>query len=156
MRFIYLEALIILIFVSILLFFKTVPNFRFCGPQVFSKQELTVNNSVLIVQKAETSCELQQGLMNVKKISNDGMLFVFEEESIKTFWMKNTLIPLSIAFIDQSGVIIDIQDMEVEQTTNESEMKRYQSKSPAKYALEVNIGFFKDKNIKVGDQFIIP
>lgn len=156
MSFRYLEGLVVLMIVAILLFLKMGSDFTFCGPQSFSKQDLTINNTTITVLRAETSCELQHGLMNAKELPTDGMLFVFQEESIKTFWMKNTLIPLSIAFIDQSGLIVDIQDMEVEKTKNESEMKRYESKVNAKYALEVNLGFFKEKNIKVGDQFIIP
>jgi len=156
MGFRYLEGLVILMFVAILFFLKIGTELTFCGPQNFLKQDLTINNKIITVLRAETSCELKQGLMNTKELSTDGMLFVFQEESSKIFWMKNTLIPLSIAFIDKYGVIVEIQEMAVEKTKNESEMKRYGSKVNAKYALEVNLGFFKEKNIKIGDQFIIP
>ena len=77
---------------------------------------------------------------------------MFGRRVYKNILDEKYFIPLSIAFIDQSGVIIGHSDMEVEQTTNESEMKRHQSKSPAKICIRAKTLVFKDKNIKVGDQ----
>ena len=76
---------------------------------------------------------------------NEGMLFVYPNERILKFWMKDTTIPLSIAFIGESGKILDIQDMS---PLSETTIK---SKSPAKFALEVNRGWFKDNIVKEGD-----
>ena len=76
---------------------------------------------------------------------NQGMLFVFESTRILSFWMRNTFIPLDIAFIDDAGKIVDIQRMEPL-----DESKSYTSAAPALYALEVNAGWFAKNTIKVG------
>jgi uncharacterized membrane protein (UPF0127 family) len=77
---------------------------------------------------------------------NQGMLFIFPDYRPETFWMKDTQIPLSIAFLDDSGKIINIQDMAPMQTD-----VVYPSSGPAKYALEVNQGWFKRHEIEVGN-----
>ena len=78
--------------------------------------------------------------------SDQGMLFVYFRETELSFWMKNTYIPLSVAFINSDGVIVDIQHMEPETTTS------HKSKKPALYALETNKGWFKKHGIKEGDR----
>jgi uncharacterized membrane protein (UPF0127 family) len=75
-----------------------------------------------------------------------GMLFVFQREDRLAFWMKNTPIPLDIAFIDAQGRILEIQEMKPLDTTV------YHSRQPALYALEVNAGWFQKHGIKVGDK----
>jgi uncharacterized membrane protein (UPF0127 family) len=108
---------------------------------------LTIKGTVLYIEKAVTDEERQHGLMHRKKLpANQGMLFVYSEERILSFWMKNTYIPLSIAYIDSKGIIVDIQDMKPE--TEDS----YPSKKPALYALEVNQGWYAEHNITVGDK----
>jgi hypothetical protein len=81
-----------------------------------------------------------------------GMLFVFGWERNLSFWMRNTLIPLSIAYIAADGRIVDIQDME----PLDDEPPPYASAEPAKYALEVNQGFFAERGVEVGDTVEIP
>ena len=81
---------------------------------------------------------------------NSGMLFLFDREQVLNFWMKNTLIPLSIAYINKNCEIVDIQQMYPYK--NPSDLTHYPSKSPGKYALEVNLGWFQKNNIKVGDK----
>ena len=85
--------------------------------------------------------------------SNRGMLFVYAEPDILTFWMKNTHIPLSIAFIAADGLIVSIQKMNPFPLTTV-----YASPVPALYALEVNQGWFDEKGIGVGDvvEFSLP
>ena len=96
---------------------------------------------------ARTFQQQKQGLMHKKKLAaNAGMLFEYSEKKILNFWMKNTLIPLSIAFIDPSGRINEILDMEPQ------DEQSVQSKHPSKYALEVNKGWFQENNISVGDK----
>jgi uncharacterized membrane protein (UPF0127 family) len=98
------------------------------------------------VEIADTEAERQTGLMGRTVLPQDaGMLFVFEGEQPLSFWMKDTFIPLSIAYIDAQGRIVDIQDM---QPLDEIP---HLSASPAQYALEVNQGFFEDRGITVGD-----
>jgi uncharacterized protein len=74
------------------------------------------------------------------------MLFIFDREQQLSFTMRDTLIPLSIAYIDARGTIIDIQDMQPLDETS------HPSAAPAKYALEVNQGFFEAHGIQVGDR----
>jgi uncharacterized membrane protein (UPF0127 family) len=81
-----------------------------------------------------------------------GMLFVFGEEQELSFWMKNTLIPISIAFIHSEGRIVDIQDMK----PLDDDPPSYVSAEPARYALEVNQGFFEERGIKVADRAELP
>src|SRR5215203_7432784 len=79
-----------------------------------------------------------------------GMLFIFDQEQPLSFWMKDTLIPLSIAYIDGSGTIVDIQDMQPLDET------LHPSATPARYALEVNQGFFGERGVTVGDTVELP
>lgn len=77
---------------------------------------------------------------------NGGMLFVFPEEQILSFWMKNTPLPLSIAFIDVNGVILNIEKM-----MPYDDVTHHQSIAPAFFALEVHQGWFTERGIKAGD-----
>lgn len=105
------------------------------------------------VEIADDSGEQAQGLMNRTALGEDrGMLFVFEEEDTLSFWMKNTLIPLSVAYIDFEGRIVDIQKME----PLDDEPPNYVSAEPAQYALEVNQGFFEERGVEVGDTAELP
>lgn len=103
------------------------------------------------IEIALTDEEHATGLMNRTALCDDcGMLFVFADEGYRTFWMKDTSIPLSIAFIDANGIINDMHDMNPFQTFPE-----YSSKYPARYALEVNKGWFKKNAISVGSKVIM-
>jgi hypothetical protein len=85
------------------------------------------------------------GLMYRKQMpSNAGMLFIFDEPSEQCMWMKNTLIPLSVAFMDDNGAIVNIEDMQPQ--TLDSHCAR----RPARYALEMNLGWFAARGIKPG------
>lgn len=87
------------------------------------------------------------GLMHrVSMPSNAGMLFIFDEAAAQCMWMKNTLIPLSVAFIDDHGAIINVEDM-APQTEDSHCAKR-----PARYALEMNRGWFAARGIKPGSR----
>ncbi|MDP8952996.1 MAG: DUF192 domain-containing protein [Actinomycetota bacterium] len=102
---------------------------------------------VVRVEIADSPAEQTRGLMERTELAEDaGMLFVFDREQQAPFTMKNTLIPLSIAFIDAGGRIVDILDMQpLDETT------RYSSAEPYQYALEVNQGFFEARGIEVGN-----
>ncbi len=79
---------------------------------------------------------------------DSGMLFVFPEINHHSMWMVNTYIPLSIAFLDQEGIIINIFDMMPLTKT------KYSATSKAKYALEMNLGWFSSRNIQPGKKII--
>ena len=105
------------------------------------------------VEIADGSFEQMRGLMHRTALGEDrGMLFVYQEEQVLSFWMKNTLIPLSIAYIDSKGRITDILDMK----PLDDRPPHYPSSEPVKYALEVNQGFFDERGIKVGDHAELP
>lgn len=80
-----------------------------------------------------------------------GMIFVFEQEQILGFWMKNTLIPLDIIFIDSSETVVDVQTMRPEHETAPEPLPIYQSEAPARYAIEVNEGVAAACGIEPGD-----
>ena len=105
-------------------------------------------NAGIHVIKAEVAAreaERQQGLMFREKMGpNEGMVFLFNAPAGVCMWMKNTLIPLSVAFIDDSGKIVNIEDMQPQTTASHC------AKKPVRYALEMNLGWFKQKNIKPG------
>ncbi len=77
---------------------------------------------------------------------NSGMLFIFPEASIHSMWMVNTYIPLSVAFLDKNGMILNIIDMSPHTRTRNS------AASKAKYALEMNLGWFSSRSIKAGEK----
>lgn len=101
----------------------------------------------LRLEVARTSAERAKGLMDRSSLASDqGMLFVFERPAQGAFWMKNTYIPLSIAFVSQDGVILDIQDMEP------LSLEQHRPASAYSYAIEANKGFFSDNGIAAGDR----
>jgi uncharacterized membrane protein (UPF0127 family) len=105
------------------------------------------------VEIADDAFERARGLMERTALAEDrGMLFVYPKEERLSFWMRNTLIPLSIAFIDSEGRIVDIQNMK----PLDDEPPHYVSSEPARYALEVNRGFFRERGVKVGDRAELP
>ena len=99
------------------------------------------------VEIADDDAERARGLMERTTLAeNAGMLFVYRRETLRTYHMRNTLIPLSIAHIDADGRIVDIQDMEPLNATS------YPAAERSQYSLEVNQGFFAERGIKVGDR----
>lgn len=106
--------------------------------------------------RAEIADEVEEqtrGLMFRESLGEErGMLFVYPDEQVRSFWMRNTLIPLSIAYMDAEGRIIDIQDMKA----LDDEAPHYVSAKPAQYALEVNQGFFEEHGVEVGDRAELP
>ncbi len=108
---------------------------------------LKINGETYNFETADSPEEKGKGLMFRENLDTDsGMLFIFDQDQILRFYMKNTYIPLDIAFIDSEFKILDIQEME---PLNEQTIT---SKYKVKYALEVNRGFFSGTGIKVGDE----
>jgi uncharacterized membrane protein (UPF0127 family) len=107
----------------------------------------------LSVEVANTDEQREYGLMYRKSLDDGkGMIFVFARDQILSFWMKNTLIPLSIAFIAADGRILEIHDMEAQDT------RSVHSSRSARYALEVPQGWFNRAGVGVGDiaRIVIP
>ena len=80
------------------------------------------------------------------------MLFIFQEEAYRSFWMKNTLIPLDILFLDSNGIVVDVQTMTPQIGAPDSELTVYRSASPARYAIEMNAGLAQELGIGPGEQ----
>lgn len=102
---------------------------------------------VIRAEVAESPDQRSIGLMHRDSMpSNDGMLFVFEQAAVQCFWMKNTRLPLSIAFLADDGEVINIEAM-APQTLNS-----HCSKKPVRLALEMNAGWFDKRGIKAGSK----
>ncbi len=106
---------------------------------------LVINGHPLTAEVAATDETRTQGLMHRRILpENRGMLFVFRETAPHAMWMMNTYVPLSVAFLDERGVIINIADMKPHTRDTHAAAK------PAKFALEVNQGWFAKRGIKPG------
>ena len=109
---------------------------------------VSINGQDLFVELAFSPETRSCGLSNRFTLEmNNGMLFLFPNTRKRTFWMKNTHIPLSIAFVDDTGKIVTIHQMEADQTST-----TYHSLQSVRYALEVNQGWFTLQGIKTGDK----
>jgi uncharacterized membrane protein (UPF0127 family) len=117
------------------------------GPQKLSTVQLTAGMHLIHAEVARTDAQRQIGLMHRPAMPvNDGMLFVFEQPGVQCFWMRNTLIPLSAAFIDDEGQIVNIEDMAPQ--TDDSHC----SKRAVRYVLEMNKGWFDKRGLKSGSR----
>jgi uncharacterized membrane protein (UPF0127 family) len=111
-----------------------------------SKGFIVLEKYLSQIEVVSTLEDRNTGLMHRKSLPDDGgMIFVWDRKKIQCMWMKNTLIPLSVAYIEDTGEIIDIYDMVP------LSMKSVCSKKPVLYALEVNKGWFKKNEFHVGD-----
>lgn len=111
----------------------------------FSVIQLTVGMNVIHAEVAANAAEREQGLMFRESMgANEGMVFLFGAPAQACMWMKNTLIPLSVAFIDRNGRIANIEEMKPQS------LDSHCSKGQVYYALEMNAGWFKSRNIKPG------
>ena len=124
-------------------------------PQKLAALELTVERADgkiigILAEIARTAAEQETGLMFRHSLADgEGMLFVFERDKMLSFWMKNTLVPLSIAYISYNGRIMEIHDMKPQDLTP------IRSSRSARYALEVPQGWFERAGIKTGDTLVL-
>lgn len=115
-----------------------------CGSKL-PTDTLEIDGHRLRVEIAATPESRQAGLMHRDRLPQDtGMLFVYPDEQVRGFWMKDTRIPLSIAFASRTGKIVRIADM------NPFDTERVSSLAPATYAIEVNQGWFAEHGIEAG------
>ena len=129
---------------SCLLFLASLP---LLADVAFKTSQIKVAGHPLKVEVAADEPQRLQGLMYRKALGKeDGMLFIFDEPGYHSMWMKNTLIPLSVAYVDRDGVILNILDMEPQ--TEDSHC----ASRPARYALEMNRGWFAARGIKPGSR----
>lgn len=124
-----------------------------CTAETKVIQKVKIGDNTFKAEVADTPEKKIQGLMFRESLDNDkGMLFPFEDETELTFWMKDTLIPLDMIFIDKNKVIVNIVTAA---PCKEMPCKDYPSEKPAMYVLEINGGEAAKLNIKIGDSVII-
>lgn len=124
-------------------------TFEHEGNLTFKSAEKDSSIRAIQIEIAETEATITQGLMNRSSMDFDkGMLFIFDDNVERSFWMKNTIISLDIIFIDINNKIVAIK----ERTTPYSEAQVTSNNIPAKYVLEVNAGFVSKYGIKVGNE----
>ena len=118
------------------------------------KKKIILSGKTLTVEIARTQEEQSKGLMYRRSLpENHGMLFIYKEERVLHFWMKNTFIPLSIGYFDKSRRLLEVQDMEASVSVLQAQVSRSTSSAPAQYALEVNRGWFKENKVQPGQKF---
>jgi uncharacterized membrane protein (UPF0127 family) len=118
-----------------------------CGCPEGEHSTIRVGNHEISVEVAADNATRRRGLMERESMPPDhGMLFIFPHEKVLGFWMKNTPLPLSIAYADKQGTIVRIADLEPHSTDGVSSIR------PALYALEMNRGWFKKNGVIEGDR----
>ena len=114
-------------------------------PQSLATIQLNAGMHNIKAQLASTPNQRQMGLMFRRSMpANEGMLFVFDSPSQQCFWMRNTLLPLSIAFLRDDGTVVNIDDMQPQ--TDDSHC----SQQPVRFVLEMNVGWFAKRGVKAG------
>jgi uncharacterized membrane protein (UPF0127 family) len=122
-----------------------VPALAQDAPQRLPSTPLTAGFHLINAEVAQTPEQRAIGLMHRPSMPpNDGMLFVFERPAQQCFWMKNTQLPLSIAFLDEDGSIVNVEDMKPQTLDSHCSAK------PVRFALEMNQGWFAKRALKPG------
>jgi uncharacterized protein len=120
------------------------------GSTVTFEDQEEMSASTLFVSVADTPSEHRKGLMDVESLpADEGMAFVFDEPTDTTFWMKDTLVPLSVAFVGEDDVVIGVRDM---QPCDADPCPTYGVDRPFVLAVEANLGWFADHAIGPGDR----
>ncbi len=114
--------------------------------------EIEIGNEKVVVWVAETLSEKSEGLSGIKELKGvDGMLFIFKEETVPSFWMKEMSFPIDIIWISADKEIVEI----TENILPETYPKTFSPKEPVKYVLEVRANWSKKKDIKIGDELVL-
>lgn len=117
----------------------------------FEKKKISIGKTSIEVEIADTDGKSSRGLMFRKTLAKDaGMLFIFEGEEVRSFWMKNTFVDLDIGFFSADKTLVDIQTMKAVKSELVLNPPSYMSAKPAMYALEMNAGWFSKNKIKIG------
>lgn len=117
------------------------------GAEPLPQVRLQIGLRYVQAEVAATPESRSTGLMHRTELgSNQGMLFIFENTSTQAMWMRNTLIPLSVAFLDEHGVVVNVAEMQPRTETVHA------SSAPARYALEMNAGWFANAGVRPGDR----
>lgn len=138
-------SLAIVVFAGTALAQAALPSPEMQAQTALPRSQLRIGMYQIQAQVAQTEAQRATGLMFRQSMpDNEGMLFVFEEPAVQCFWMKNTLLPLTAAFIDDAGKIVNLADMQPKSE------KSHCSKSPVRYVLEMKRGWFAKRGFKAG------
>ncbi|TDM06470.1 MAG: DUF192 domain-containing protein [Ideonella sp. MAG2] len=115
------------------------------GQRLEAKVTLSAGMHNIVAEVAKTPREREIGLMYRKQMApHEGMIFVFDEPATQCFWMRNTYLPLSTAFVADDGTVVNIEDMQPQTDASHCSTK------PVRYVLEMNQGWFAKRGIKPG------
>ncbi len=149
-----LLLLLVIVILLVYLFFQFAGTLLAPGVSKLSIGEVCIKNNCFQVEIAKTALERDKGLMYREKLDRDkGMLFIFNKEGIYPFWMKNTLIPLDIVWIDANNKVVFVG--ENVQPCKTLICSSVVPNSKAKYVLEINSGICQEIGLKVGDEIEI-
>lgn len=150
----WLASFCLSILIAVPCFAETLPRPK------FESVKVKISNHILNLEHAKSDRQRSYGLMLITEMPEgvDGMLFEFKKEQILNFWMKNTYIDLSIAFVNSRLKIVDIQQMKATSLmSNSDNLKVYSSKRPAQFAIEMPMGWFQKNSISAGTKVqILP
>lgn len=142
----YLIIIILIIIIAFLIYSKIPRKITKTIKQPIAGQEFTL-------EIADNNYLLAKGLSARSKLcTNCGMLFVFKTEMTQTFWMKDTLIPLDLIFINSKGIVTDLYTAQPELGKSDFQLTLYQSTSPSLYVIELNAGTSEKIGLKSGSQ----
>jgi uncharacterized membrane protein (UPF0127 family) len=120
----------------------------------FETIDIQVSNKKIHAKLADDDEKRERGLMKVTKLGpNEGMLFVFDDERVLNFWMKDTLLDLSIGYFDSEGKLVSKAEMESHPM--DKEQKTYSSNAPALFALEMPQNWFTKNHVEIGAQLAV-
>jgi uncharacterized membrane protein (UPF0127 family) len=150
-----INLILALVLVGLIVFVAAQPTLN-CAPKRMNKNlptvKMQIGNREFTLEVAADERTREVGLMNRKSMPEDhGMIFVFYDEHVMNFWMRETLIPLDIIYINRNGKVVCIDQMEPL-----DERTPHGSKEPALYAIELNKGMAARAGLKEGDVLKIP
>lgn len=147
-----MQKIVIIIFVVLLLIYLSTKLFASKSSPIRSINQ-NIKDQTFTLEVADNNYLLAKGLSKRQSLcANCGMIFIFKKEMTQTFWMKDTLIPLDIIFINSSGVITNIVTAKPEPNKSDFQLTLYQSSAPAKFVIELNADTSKNINLKSGDK----
>lgn len=120
----------------------------------FETKNIRIGEKVITVEIADTNSKRALGLMNRQRLEKDhGMLFVFPDENFRRFWMKETYIPLDIAYFSREKALLEVHKAVPVKSAMQRNIPQYSSRNRAMYVLEMNQGWFERNEIQIGEKF---
>ena len=146
-----------ILFIALVAVIGLIVYLLFFNNPSLSANEVKIKGQAFHLEVAKTIPQKSYGLMNRTSLcQNCGMIFVFDFNMTQIFWMKDTLIPLDMVFIDSTGKVTNIETATPEPNTPDNQLKLYKSTAPAKYVIELNADTAKKIGLVAGDIIDLP